>query len=103
MTVDPVAQALHQKSVLGGVLTAEEQERLRQWYTMMDEEEAAMFAKARERENADGLQAQIDEVMAQIIEETQRNQTLELENAKLRAEVELLKEKIAQKMVPQPT
>ena len=101
MIIDPTAQALHHKSCLGGTLTPEEQEHLRQWHAKMDAEEEAMFAKTREREGPDGLQAKIDEVIVQIMAEGAKIQALERENEKLRTENELLKRQIAQKKVPQ--
>jgi predicted nucleic acid-binding Zn-ribbon protein len=105
MIVDPVAQALHHKFTLGGVLTPEEQERLQQWYAKMDEEEAAMFAKARERERerTNALQTEIDEASAKMFAEVAKIQALESENERLRDEIEVLKRQIAQKKVPQTT
>jgi serine phosphatase RsbU (regulator of sigma subunit) len=102
---DPVAQALHHKSTLGGTLTPEEQERLQQWYAKWDEEEAAMFARARERQRQilDDLDTKIAEASARIIAETAKVQALEKENERLRDEIEVMKRQIAEKMVPQTT
>jgi septal ring factor EnvC (AmiA/AmiB activator) len=105
MTIDPVAQALHQKSVLGGTLTPEEQERLQRWYAEMDADEEAMFARAREREappaDLEGLQTEIEETKAGIVAEAERIQVLEKENERLRREIGSLQRLIAQKKAPQ--
>ena len=101
MTVDPIAQALHHKSVLGGVLTPEEQERLRQWYAKMDEEEAAMFANAREREGPDSTLAAMDTALESIAAAAKRIRALEVEIDRKRGEIAALERELGQKKIPQ--
>ena len=103
MTIDPVAQALHHKSVLGGVLTAEEQERLRKWYAVMDEEEAAMLAKnAPPQRDLTELRAQVAAAAAELVTEAQRIQSLVAANEKLRQEIAAIEQELAGKNLAQP-
>jgi peptidoglycan hydrolase CwlO-like protein len=103
MTIDAVAQALHHKSVLGGVLTPEEQERLQRWYAEMDADEEAMFARTREVPPADldALQTEIEKTNAKIVAEAEKIQSLEKENERIRREIGSLERLIAQKKSPQ--
>jgi hypothetical protein len=103
MMVDPMLQALHHKSALGGTLTPEEQTRLQQWYAKLDEEEAAMFAKTMTPlEDLNKLRKQVDDVLAQIVATAQKMRAQEAENERLRMEIEALKRMLAQKMTAQP-
>ena len=105
MTIDSIAQALHHKSVLGGVLTPEEQERLQRWYAEMDADEEAMFARARAREvppdDLEALQTEIENTNAKIVAEAEKIQKLEKENARIRRDIGALERLIAQKKSPQ--
>src|SRR5690348_15641779 len=77
MILDPIAQALHQKSVLGGVLSVDERARLDKWYAENDTEEIAMFERARE-ERLSKLEKRVDEITARIVAETAVSGSTEL-------------------------
>ena len=103
MTIDPVAQALHHKSALGGVLTPEEQERLQNWYAENDAEEMAMLAKsATPPADLDRLRNQVEELGRQIVITAQKIQIQEEKNERIRKENEDLQRKLAEKPTPQP-
>lgn len=105
MTIDKIAQALHQKRVLGGTLTAEESAHLQRWYAEMDADEEAMFARARGRDgepgDLDALQSEINDTRAKIVAEAEKVRGLEKENELLRREIAVLQRLIAQKTTPQ--
>src|SRR5437016_12724870 len=103
MTVDSVAQALHEKSVLGGLLTTEEQERLREWYAKLDEEEGAMLAGvAPPQQDLAKLRAQVDAVASDLVTGAQRIHSLVAENEKLRKDIAAIEQQVAGKNVAQP-
>lgn len=95
MTTDPMAQALHQKSIGGGALTPEEQERLSQWYATSDAEEAKMLEQGWQS-RLRLLQNRIDDVTAKIVDEARKIQTLECENERIRQEIARLEGLLAQ-------
>jgi chromosome segregation ATPase len=104
MTIDLVAQALHHRATLGGVLTPEEQRRLHQWHAKMDEEEAEMLARAeqRHRDHMDRIQKEINEINAKIVEEANHIQAMELEYQRVRNEVAKLERQVLEKRMRQP-
>lgn len=104
MNIDTVAQALHHKSVLGDVLTPEEQQRLLRWYAEMDADEEAMYARVRERERKmlDSTRTTIDLTLDSIAATAKRIQSLELEIDRKRAEIAALDRELSQKKLKQP-
>jgi peptidoglycan hydrolase CwlO-like protein len=99
---DDVAQQLHHRATLGQQLSAEEQAQLAEWYAAQDAAEQALLSRNQAPSKLQQLREQVRAAMAQVSGLAERNQRLAAENEKLRHEIEVLQQQLAQKRNPQP-
>src|SRR5438132_185446 len=102
MISDEQGQALHDKATRGGVLSADEQALLDQWYERHDREEAAVLAKASPPQTLAELRSQVDNAVAQLVTTVQSIQTLTVDNENLRREIAALHQQLARQQTSQP-
>jgi len=102
MSTDDLAQELHDKATRGVVLSADEQARLNAWYAEQDKEESARLARSVSPHPPAPLQAQVDDVLAQLLTATQRVQEIAAQNDALRREIALLERQLAETPMAQP-
>ena len=80
LNANDVGEQLHDRATRGVELTAEEQAQLNEWYAEQDRVEAAVLSRPTSAQPLDALHAQVDRVMVQLDDVTQRIQTLSAEN-----------------------
>ena len=97
-----VGERLHDRATRGVELTAEEQAQLNEWYAQRDRAEAAVFSRPTAAQPLDALHAQVDRVMVQLGDVTQRIQKLSAENDVIRNETAELQRRLASKSAAQP-
>lgn len=87
---------LHDRATRGETLSSQERESLEAWYQEQDDNEMQLLGIASTG-STDQLRADIDQLLAKIIETTTAIQTISSENADLRAEVSELRQQLLQK------
>lgn len=97
MTPDDLGKQLHDRSIRGQTLTADEQSVLAEWYQRLDEDEARQFAAAQSVSRPDENRDDTDKLLAQLALSAQRLRVLSAENDQLRREIEELHRQLAQK------
>lgn len=102
MNPNNVGKQLHDRATRGVELTAEEQAQLNEWYAQRDRAEVAVLSRPTSAQSLDALHAQVDRVMVQLGDVTQRIQTLSAENDAVRKEIVELQRRLASKSVAQP-
>jgi hypothetical protein len=95
MSTNDHGQELHDKLTRGGVLSADEQALLQQWYALHDQRESAALVGTGPPAPLAALQAQVTAAVAQLSTVTQRIQVLTGENEALRQEVAALQRQLA--------
>ncbi len=75
MSTNDVGERSHDRATRGVELTAEEQAQLNEWYVEQDRVEAAVLSRPTSAQPLDALHAQVDRVMVQLGDVTQRIQT----------------------------
>ena len=99
---DEIGQKLHDRATRGEPLTAEEQALLQNWYTRLDQEEAAQLSAAPVPSRLADLQSSVQQATAQVVEQAQRIEALTAENAQLRQEIVSLQRLLTAKRAGQP-
>lgn len=102
MNPNDVSERLHDQATRGVELTAEEQAQLNEWYAQRDRAEATVLSRPTSAQPLDALHAQVDRVMVQLGDVTQRIQTLSAENDAVRKEIVVLQRRLASKSAAQP-
>ena len=102
MNPNDVGERLHDRATRGVELTAEEQAQLNEWYAQRDRAEAAALSRPTSAQPLDALHAQVDRVMVQLGDVTQRIPTLSAENDAVRKEIAELQRRLASKSTAQP-
>ncbi len=102
MDPNDVGGRLHDRATRGVELTAEEQAQLNEWYVKLDSVESEMLSRPTSAQPLDALHAQVDRVMVQLGDVTQRIQTLSAENDAVRKEIVVLQRRLASKSAAQP-
>ena len=102
MNANDVGERLHDQATRGVELTAEEQAQLNEWYAQRDRSEAAVLSRPTSVQPLDALHAQVDRVVVQLGDVTQRIQTLSAENDAVRKETAELQRRLASKSAAQP-
>jgi len=87
MNPNAVGGQLHDRATRGVELAAEEQAQLNEWYAEQDRVEAAVLSRPTSAQPLDALHAQVDRVMVQLGDVTQRIQTLSAESDAIRKEI----------------
>ncbi len=87
-------QRLHELSVKGEVLTAEEQAALQNWYEILDREENSMLNQLPENQNPQDLRQQISYAAKQITKISGEIESLVIQNAALRNENQTLRKSV---------
>jgi hypothetical protein len=94
MSLDELAQQLHDKATRGLVLSAEEQARLEAWYAEQDQQERAVLGPTGSSQRLAVLHTQVETVLAQLLTVTQRIQELTVDNETLRREIAVLQRQL---------
>ena len=102
MSVDRPYQDLHDKATRGVAVSAPEQVALTQWYEREDTAEHALLERSAATHPASRLQPQIDTALAELLNVTQRIQTLHAESEKVRQEIAVLQRELASRRIVQP-
>lgn len=101
MLTDEQAVQLHQRSVMGQSLTAEEQAELEAWYKKRDEEEAKMLKLDDDDDDLAEIRQKLNASLNQLVLETQRLRQIEMENEALRHEVARLLQQYQARLLPE--
>ena len=102
MNPNDVGERLHDLATRGVELTAEAQAQLNEWYGAQGRAESAALSRPTSAEPLDVLHAQVDRVMVQLGDMTQRIQTLLAEDDAVRKEIAELQRRLASKSTAQP-
>jgi Tfp pilus assembly protein PilN len=102
MNPDEVGLRLHDRATRGEVLSPEEKERLRCWYTDHDQEEMAQLTAAPVPSQLADLQARVKQATAQVVVQAQRIEAITAENVQLRQEIASLQRLLSAKRAGQP-
>jgi peptidoglycan hydrolase CwlO-like protein len=102
MLTDEAAVKLHHRASLGEKLTPEEGAALEAWYAKQDAEEAAALAKAGPSADIAALRAQVNATLTRIATMALRIKRMNEENERLRQEIAVLHQKLAEKQRAQP-
>jgi Tfp pilus assembly protein PilN len=102
MNPDEVGLRLHDRATRGEVLSPEEQERLRCWYTDHDQEEMAQLTAAPVPSQLADLQARVKQATSQVVVQAQRIEAITAENVQLRQEIASLQRLLSAKRAGQP-
>ncbi len=102
MSTNDVGERSHDRATRGVESTAEEQAQLNEWYVEQDRVEAAVLSRPTSAQPLDALHAQVDRVMVQLGDVTQRIQTLSAESDAVRKEIAELQRRLAAKSTAQP-
>ena len=94
MSLDELAQQLHDKVTRGLALSAEEQARLEAWYTEQDWQERAVLGPTGSSQRLATLHTQVEMALAQLLTVTQRIQELTVHNETLRREIAVLQRQL---------
>jgi hypothetical protein len=94
MSLDELAQQLHDKATRGGALSAEEQARLDAWYAEQDQREGAVLGPTGSSQRLAMLHTQVETALAQLLTVTQRIQELTAHNETLRREIVVLQRQL---------
>lgn len=97
MLADKKGKELHDKATKGELLSLEEKEQLESWYAAQDKMEAEAIGLLEEGNLSDGLQAQIESALSQLVKLTNRIQGIAAENKILRTENAALLRQLAQR------
>ena len=90
MSLDELAQQLHDKATRGLALSAEEQAQLEAWYAKQDQQERAVLDPTGSSQRLATLDTQVETALAQLLTATQRIQELTVHNETLRHEIAVL-------------
>ena len=94
MSLDELAQQLHDKATRGLALSAEEQARLEAWYAEQDQQERAVLGPTGSSQRLATLHTQVETALAQLLTVTQRIQELTVHNETLRREIAVLQRQL---------
>src|SRR5215510_9656332 len=94
MSLDELAQQLHDKATRGVALSAEEQAQLEAWYAVQDQQERAVLGPMGSSQRLATLHAQVETALAQLLTVTQRIQELTVHNETLRREIAILQRQL---------
>jgi hypothetical protein len=94
MSLDELAQQLHDKATRGLALSAEEQSRLEAWYAEQDRQERAVLGPPGSSQRLATLHTQVETALAQLLTVTQRIQELTVHNETLRREIAVLQRQL---------
>jgi hypothetical protein len=94
MSLDELAQQLHDKATRGLVLSAEEQARLEAWYTEQDQQERMLLGPTGSSQRLATLHTHVDTALAQLLTVTHRIQELTVHNETLRREIAVLQRQL---------
>lgn len=94
MSLDELAQQLHDKATRGLALSAEEQARLEAWYAEQDQQERAVLGPTGSSQRLATLHTQVETALAQLLTITQRIQELTVHNETLRREIAVLQRQL---------
>jgi len=96
MITDERGKSLHKRATQGETLSPEEHDFLNKWYQQKDKEEALQINSLSPNKDAPSdIQEQIELVLSQLNNTTNRLQEVSSLNEKLRSENELLRKKVA--------
>jgi hypothetical protein len=90
-----IGQKLHDKATRGEALSEEEQTELECWYEQQDAEESKILA-ANAPVPLTTLIQEVDDALIKVQATTEHIRLLTAENAVMRREVEMLKQRLAQ-------
>jgi hypothetical protein len=90
MSETETMQKLHQLSITGKVLSAEEQAALQNWYETLDSEEDKLLNKLKP-ENSQTLQNYLENTSKQVAQISHEIESLVFHNANLRSENQALR------------
>lgn len=102
MIPDELGQKLHDRATRGESLSAEEQDVLRHWYALHDQEEMAQLSAAPAPSQLADLQLRIQQATAQVVVQAQHLEALTAENTQLRLEIAALQRLLSAKLAEQP-
>ena len=102
MSLDELAQQLHDKATRGLALSAEEQAQLDAWYTTQDQQEHAVLGPVGISPRLTTLHTQVETALAQLLTVTQRIQELTVHNKALRREIAVLQRQLPLAVTREP-
>ena len=100
MLTDEQGVKLHHRLVLGETLTAAEKAALDTWYAYQDELERQTLNLTHREDSLEALRQNLHAALADLVTEAQKLQQSELENERLRQEVEALKRHLSDVLLP---
>ena len=103
MSLDELAQQLHDKVTRGLALSAEEQARLEAWYTEQDWQERAVLGPTGSSQRLATLHTQVEAALAQLLTVTHRIQELTIHNETLRREIAVLQRQLPLASMREPS
>lgn len=92
-------QKLHQRSVSGQVLTAEERAALQNWYEILDQEEDLILNNSQPIQNTAELRENLARTTKQVAKISREIETLIKQNDKLRKENQSLKHALESRLL----
>ena len=101
MVTDQAGQQLHDRATRGQPLSADERSQLREWYAQKEREEADMLAATKPAKDLPALRAQVHAAVAELVQLSQRLQSVEAENDELRQEIAALQRELSQRTMAQ--
>lgn len=101
MVTDELGKQLHDRATRGGVVSAEEQVQLEEWYAEQDRAEMEMLGLPAPANTAGELRAQVDSALTQLAAAAKRVQELAKENNALRREIASLRRQLIPQSSPQ--
>lgn len=92
-------QMLHQRSVRGENLNAEEKSELQNWYDVLDREEASFLNNPQPIQNVEELRRNLTEITEQTIEVSREVKNLISQNEQIRRENQELKKSLEARLL----
>jgi septal ring factor EnvC (AmiA/AmiB activator) len=103
MISDELGLKLHDRATRGERLAAEERAQLESWYAAQDRAEMVQLGLTEPARDLSTLQAQVDSATARVATISKQIQKLAAVNAALRREISMLRRRLAQQPVLQPS
>ncbi len=102
MISDDLGRRLHDQATRGEQLSPADQAQLAAWHAEQDRREAEALGLAKVADDTTLLQAQIDAATAQLSAISRRIQKTAAQNAALRREINVLRQRLAAQAMLQP-